>query len=146
MPEIISTLRRPLAFAAIIMAVGTSSMGLSAVGFLGITGAAIATASPAEAKCLIKSVMRTDIADSDCEEAQRTGCVKSKLSAQGYQNCLNAQTAVKRSGQECYVDGRVRRDLNPSDCAEARGTGCVRSLLTPEAYTRCLNAQPVGRR
>ena len=33
MPEIISTLRRPLAFAAIIMAVGTSSMGSSAIGW-----------------------------------------------------------------------------------------------------------------
>ena len=139
-------LRRSLALATIVIAVGAGSIGPSALGLLGVSSLAITFASPAEARCLIKSVMRQDIADSDCEEAQRTGCVKSKLSPQGYQNCLNAQTAVKRTGQECYVDGRVRRDLNPSDCAEAKGTGCVRSLLTPAQYTACLNAQPAGRR
>lgn len=96
--------------------------------------------------CLIKGVRRTDIADSDCEEAQRTGCVRSMLTSTQYVNCLKANREARVSGQECIIAGTVRRDLSALDCEEAKATGCVRRLLTAAQYTACLNAQPYGRR
>jgi hypothetical protein len=152
MKHIISThlakgLVRASAVASMVVTFGVGSIGPSGLGLLGVSGLSVTIATPAQARCLIKGVMRSDIADSDCQEAQRTGCVRKGFSSlAAYQKCLDAQVAVQRSGQECYVSGAIRRDLSAADCAEAKATGCVRRLLSPAGYTDCLNKQPVGRR
>ena len=133
---------RAVAVACTVVTVGFGAFGLSGLGLLGGSGLAIVIATPAQARCLIGGQMRYDIADSDCVEAQATGCVRSKLTDQGYRNCLRANRAVQERGQACIIGGRVRRDLSALDCEEAKATGCVRRLLTEEQYTRCLDAQP----
>jgi hypothetical protein len=42
-------------------------------------------------KCIIGGVVRNDLSDQDCLEAQQTGCVQRLLTPQQYSNCLNAQ-------------------------------------------------------
>ena len=83
-----------------------------------------------------------DISDDDCLEAQRTGCVRSKLTPVQYTNCLEAN---RNKRPTCVLAGTVRDDLNEQDCEEAKATGCVRRLLTPAQYKSCLDAQPVRR-
>lgn len=93
--------------------------------------------------CLINGVMRKDIPANDCEEAKRTGCVRSLLTANQYINCLKAQEVAYKSGRRsCIIAGKNRNDLSELDCQEAKATGCVRRLLTPSQYTACLDAQP----
>src|SRR5262249_14748121 len=104
-----------------------------------ISGLTITIATPAQARCLIAGVMRNDIADDDCLEAQRTGCVRHMLTDTQYRNCLVANTNKKPT---CVIAGQVRDDLSPLDCDEAKATGCVRRLLSAAQYKNCLDAQP----
>ena len=54
----------------------------------------------ASSGCLIGGVMRKDIADSDCREAQNTGCIRRLLNDTQYASCIAAQhpKPVKRIG------------------------------------------------
>jgi hypothetical protein len=133
---------RAAAVASALATVGLGSIGPSALGWLGGSGLAIAVATPAQARCLIGGDMRQDIADSDCLEAQRTGCVRRMLTPEQYKNCLQANKEAREGGQACIIGGRVRNDLSALDCEEAKATGCVRRLLTPAQYRACLDAQP----
>jgi hypothetical protein len=114
-------------------------IGFSGLRLLGVAGLAIIGDTPVHARCLYKGEWRDDISDSDCLEAQRTGCVRSKLTPEGYISCLRAQDAVK----DCVIGGVVRNDLSALDCEEAKATGCVRRLLTTAQYQSCLDAQPL---
>ena len=99
------------------------------------------TAQPAHARCLLNGAIRNDIAaGDDCLEAQRTGCVRTKLTDKQYRSCLAANKAVKN--QKCVIAGKIRGDLSAEDCKEAKATGCVKRLLTPAGYQSCLEAQP----
>jgi hypothetical protein len=49
----------------------------------GLTTIAV-TATPAQTRCLLAGEMRNDIADNDCLEAQRTGCVRRMLTPNQY--------------------------------------------------------------
>jgi hypothetical protein len=133
---------RAATVASTVVMLGVTSFGPGGSGLVGGAGLAIAIATPAHARCLIAGVMRNDIADSDCLEAQRTGCVRSMLNATQYTNCLAANRNKQPS---CVIQGQVRDDLSPQDCEEAKATGCVRRLLTAAAYKNCLDAQPVKR-
>ena len=128
------------------LAGGAGLIGPSAT--IGISGATLValSSSPAQAKCLLNGAVRQDIADADCLEAQRTGCVRSMLNAEQYVNCLEANRKVQKSGQACIIGGVIRGDLSAADCAEAKRTGCVRRLLNAEQYANCLNAQPSRQR
>lgn len=133
---------RAATVASTIAMLGVTSFGLAGPGVIGGAGLAIAITTPAHARCLIAGVQRNDIADSDCLEAQRTGCIRSKLSETQYTNCLAANRNKQAS---CIIKGQVRDDLSREDCEEAKATGCVRRLLTAAAYKSCLDAQPVKR-
>ena len=134
---------RAAAVASMVVTSGVGSIGPSGLGLLGVSGLAITAATPAQARCLVGGVMRNDIADGDCEEAKRTGCVRSMLTPNQYIACLQANKAAYESGRkDCIIGGKNRNDLNELDCAEAKATGCVRRLLTPAQYTACLDAQP----
>src|SRR5215813_11797530 len=65
---------RAVAVASMVVTFGVGSIGSSGLGLLGVSGLAISVATPARANCLIGGEMRSDIPDSDCLEAQRTGC------------------------------------------------------------------------
>jgi hypothetical protein len=87
--------------------------------------------------------MYNNIADGgDCLEAQRTGCIRGKLTPPQYTNCLAANRNKKPS---CVIRGQVHDEFSPEDCEEAKATGCVRRLLNAKAYQSCLDAQPVKR-
>jgi hypothetical protein len=118
---------------------GTVPSGLVVAGVSGVMISAV-TATPAHAACLIGGTMRADIAEGDCLEAQRTGCIRSKLNSEQYTNCLAANKPFK--GKRCIINGKVRGDLSTQDCEEANATGCVRRLLSAKQYENCLNAQP----
>lgn len=134
---------RAAAVVSMIVTFGVVSIGASGVGLLGISGLAIVAATPAQARCLVGGVMRADIADGDCEEAKRTGCVRSMLTPNQYISCLDANKRAYESGRkDCIINGKNHNELNELDCAEARQTGCVRRLLTASQYTACLDAQP----
>jgi hypothetical protein len=136
-------LARAAAVASMIVTFGIVSIGPSGVGLLGISGLAIVAATPAQARCLVGGVMRTDIAEGDCEEAKRTGCVRSMLTPNQYISCLDANKRAYESGRkDCIINGKNHNELNDLDCAEAKQTGCVRRLLTGAQYTACLDAQP----
>lgn len=95
------------------------------------------------ATCIVGGVARTDIAPSDCKEAQTTGCIRSKLSPQAYTNCIAAQNPIRRLGKLCIIGGVVRKDiLTASDCVEAKTTGCIKRELSARQYANCLAAQP----
>ena len=64
--------------------------------------------------CLIGGIVRKDIADSDCNEARTTGCIRRLLTQQQYANCLAAQKGPK----EIYVGGKPRQ---PKDAGKAKG-------------------------
>ena len=71
--------------------------------------------------------MRDDIADGNCEEAKRTGCVRSMLTDNQYINCLDANKKAYESGRrDCTIGGKNHNELSDVDCAEAKATGCVR--------------------
>ena len=135
---------RAAAVASMVVTFGVGSVGSigpSGLGLLGVIGLAITAATPVQARCLIGGAMRNDIRDSDCLEAQRTGCVRSMLTPDQYISCLHAQ----EGREDCIIGGRVRNDLSKLDCAEAKATGCVRRLLTTAQYQACLDAQPPKR-
>ena len=85
--------------------------------------------------------MHNEIADSDCFEAQRTGCVRHLLTETQYRNCLAVNAQTQKSGAACILHGQVHTEFSPEDCAEAKATGCVRRLLTPAQYVNCINVQ-----
>jgi hypothetical protein len=122
-------------------AAGVSGPSTTAIGISGATLIALSS-SPAQASCLLAGKIRNDIADADCLEAQRTGCVRSMLNAEQYVNCLEANRRAQKSGQACIIGGVIRGDLSAADCQEAKRTGCVRRLLNAEQYANCLAAQP----
>ena len=88
--------------------------------------------------CEIGGVVRMDVLDRDCQEAQATGCIKRLLSDSAYAACLRAQPVVS-SG--CLIGGVVRKDIADRDCREAQQTGCIKRLLTQQQYQNCLQAQ-----
>ncbi len=88
--------------------------------------------------CLIGGTLRTDIADADCLEAQRTGCIRHLLSDQAYAACLRAQPVISHG---CRIGGVMRMDIADTDCQEAQRTGCIQRLLTQIQYRDCLAAQ-----
>ena len=137
-----NALVRAATVASTVAMLGLTSFGLAGPGVVGGAGLAIAIATPAHARCLIGGVQRNDISDSDCLEAQRTGCVRSKLTESQYTNCLAANRNKQAS---CIIKGQVRDDLSREDCEEAKATGCVRRLLSATQYKSCLDAQPVKR-
>lgn len=98
----------------------------------------VSSSVPAQARCLANGVMRDDIADDDCLEATKTGCVRNMLTPDQYRNCLAAQKTVPH----CIINGKIRDEFSALDCEEAKATGCVRRLLTPAQYSSCLDAQP----
>jgi hypothetical protein len=106
-----------------------------AVGALSVSIVVLAPSS-AKASCVIAGQVRDDISDIDCPEAQHTGCIRSKLSAEKYMECLAAQST-------CLLGGRRRTDLPGNDCFEAERTGCVRHALSATGYQDCLSKQPV---
>ena len=57
---------RAAAVASMVVTFCVSSIGLSGLGWLSVTGLAITTATTAQARCLIGGAMRDDIRDSDC--------------------------------------------------------------------------------
>ncbi len=132
---------RVAAMASMVVTFFVSSIGLSGLGWLSVTGLAITTATTAQARCLIGGAIRHDIKDSDCIEAQRTGCVRSMLTPDQYISCLDANKEAEASGKTCIIGGQVRNDLSALDCREAQATGCVRRLLSDAQYQACLNAQ-----
>jgi uncharacterized protein YunC (DUF1805 family) len=110
-----------------------------------LCGSLMLTATPSFAAeaCMINGEARTDIDPDDCLEAQRTGCVRSKLSAAQYKDCLRVVKAAKKTSEfGCRVAGVLRQDILPADCVEAQETGCIRRLLSKQAYKNCLDAQP----
>src|SRR5262249_931079 len=129
------------AVASMVVTFGVGSIGSSGLGLLGVSGLAISVATPARANCLIGGEMRSDIPDSDCLEAQRTGCVRSLLTPDQYRSCLKANQEARQRGRSWIIGGVVRNDLSDLDCAEAKATGCVRRLLTDAQYRACLDAQ-----
>ena len=141
-PGLAKGLVRAAAVAFMVVSFGVSSIGLSGLGLLGVSGLAITVAAPAQARCLLGGQIRNDIPDGDCLEAQRTGCVRSKLTESQYTNCLAANRNKQAS---CIIKGQVRDDLSREDCEEAKATGCVRRLLSATQYKSCLDAQPVKR-
>jgi len=137
-----AALVRIAAVTSTVVTLGFGSIGLSTPGLVGAAGLATTMVGPAHAHCLIAGTRRDDIPDSDCVEAQRTGCVRSMLNPTQYTNCLAANQNKRAS---CIIAGTVRDDLSEQDCQEARATGCVRRLLSTVQYEACLNAQPVRR-
>jgi hypothetical protein len=138
----IKALVRAAALMSTVVTLGLGSIGLSAPGLVGAAGLAITIATPAHANCLMAGTRRDDISDDDCLEAQRTGCIRSKLNSLQYTNCLAANQNKRAS---CVLAGTVRDDLSAEDCEEAKATGCVRRLLSTVQYKSCLDAQPVRR-
>jgi hypothetical protein len=140
------TLTRALVRAATVVStvamLGVTWCGLAGPGLVGGASLVMALATPAHARCVISGDPRDDISDDDCLEAQRTGCVRNKLTPTQYTNCLAANRNKRAS---CTINGQVRDDLSPQDCEEAIATGCVRHLLTPTQYKNCLDAQPIRR-
>jgi hypothetical protein len=132
---------RAAAVACIVVTWGAGSIGPSALGLLGVSGLAITAATPALARCLLGGTMHDEIADNDCLEAQRTGCVRHMLSDDQYKSCLNANNAANTSGRSCIIGGIVHNELNAIDCEEGKSTGCVRRLLTDAQYADCLSKQ-----
>jgi hypothetical protein len=65
--------------------------------------------------CVIEGVFHPEIAPSDCLEAQKVGCIRSKLTDEQYVNCLNAQ---KRPGTIKHTNGQPKKQK-----AEATATG-----------------------
>jgi hypothetical protein len=126
---------------SITAASSAGSIGLSGFGSLGAFGLEITASTPAQARCLIGGAMRNDIADNDCLEAQRTGCVRHMLTPDQYRNCLQANEAANASGRQCIIGGIIHAELSAEDCAEGKATGCVRRLLTPAQYADCLSKQ-----
>jgi hypothetical protein len=49
--------------------------------------------------CHIKGVLRADIVQGDCHEAQSTGCIRRLLTAGQYAACLRAQRPIKKTGR-----------------------------------------------
>jgi hypothetical protein len=123
------------AFARGLRKVGVAALAIC--GYAALDGIAI----PAQARCLVQGMMRYDIPDHVCLEAQRTGCVQSLLTPQAYANCLQAVGASRDRGQQCVINGVLRMDIPLQYCGEAQRTGCVRALLTPQQYANCLAAQ-----
>jgi hypothetical protein len=132
---------RAAAAASLVVASGVGSTGPSGLGLLGFCGLAITVATPVQARCLIGVGWRDDIANADCLEAQRTGCVRRMLTDAQYRSCLKANQDALKSGSTCVIGGQIRNDLSPLDCEEAKATGCVRRLLTDAQYRACLDAQ-----
>jgi hypothetical protein len=93
----------------------------------------------AHATCFFNGVKRPDLADRDCLEAQKTGCVRSMLTDAQYTACLTDFSQKKRNGGVCILNGKVRSEFNATDCAEAKATGCVRRFLTDIDYQKCIN-------
>jgi len=138
---------RAAAVASTVVTLGVGSIGPSGLGLLGVSGLAIAVATPAQARCLIGGAYRYDIADRYCLEAQRTGCVRSMLTPSQYTSCLKANKDALDQGRGCIDQaGRVRNDLSAEDCEEGLATGCVQRLLTAAQYRACMDAQPPRRR
>ena len=127
------------AIVALMFTLGSGTLGL--LGAVGASGLVLATPTPAHANCLIGGENRADIADNDCLEAQRTGCVRHMLTPTQYKNCLQANAEAKAAGKTCIIANKIRNDLSELDCEEAKATGCVRRLLTDEQYANCLDAQ-----
>ena len=145
--RLVEALRRAAAIGSVmVFAVASAATVLvpPATTAVGLTAAAWVALAPsaARAACLLDGKIRNDIADRDCLEAQRTGCVRTMLTPQQYINCLKANDRVQKSGQTCIINGTIRNDLSARDCREAKETGCVRRLLTATQYENCLNAQP----
>jgi hypothetical protein len=132
---------RAAAVACIVVTWGVGSIEPSVLGFLGVSGLAVTAATPAQARCLLQGAIHDEIADNDCLEAQRTGCVRHMLSDDQYKSCLKANDAANAGGRSCIIGGIVHNELNDVDCAEAKSTGCVRRLLTDAQYSDCLSKQ-----
>jgi hypothetical protein len=132
---------RAAAVACIVVTWGVGSIEPSVLGFLGVSGLAVTAATPAQARCLLQGTIHNEIADNDCLEAQRTGCVRHMLSDDQYKSCLKANDAANAGGRSCIIGGIVHNELNDVDCAEAKSTGCVRRLLTDAQYSDCLSKQ-----
>src|SRR3954468_6805507 len=79
---------------ALVSTVGLS--GATGLGLLGSFGFAIIFATPAQAWCLLGGEMRNNVADSDCPEAQRTGCVRNRLDANQYRNCMQVNREAEK--------------------------------------------------
>jgi hypothetical protein len=126
---------------AIVTTLGLTSIGAAALSFVGGSALVIVTANPAQATCLLGGTMHNEIADSDCFEAQRTGCVRHLLTETQYRNCLAVNAQAQKGGAACILHGQVHTEFSPEDCAEAKATGCVRRLLTPAQYVNCINVQ-----
>jgi len=142
LPEAASLGRAKCLARAIALASTVGLNGATGVGLLRISGLGITFATSAQAWCLLSGDMRNDVADSDCPEAQRTGCIRRRLTPDQYRNCIQANRELEQSGRVCMIGGTFRRDLSLRDCEEAKRTGCVQRLLTDEQYRGCLEAQP----
>lgn len=141
LPEV--SLARAKRFArAMALASTVGLAGAAGLGLLGISDFGITFATPARAWCLLGGEMRNDVAENDCAEAQKTGCIRRLLTPDQYRNCMQANRALEQSGRVCTLGGVFRRDLSLRDCEEAKRTGCVQRLLTAEQYRGCLEAQP----
>ena len=111
------------------------------LGLVGGSGLAAIVATPAQARCLLNGEVHNEIADNDCLEAQRTGCVRHMLTPEQYTNCLAANTRAQTQGQACIINGVIHNEFSAEDCQEAKATGCVRRLLTDAQYAACLSVQ-----
>ncbi len=116
--------------------------------------------------CEIGGVVRMDVLDRDCQEAQTTGCIKRLLSKSAYAACLRAQPVVSSGcliggvtrkahmlremlvglpvrAHRCEICCAVRMVVLDRDCQEDQTMGCIKRLLSEFAYAACLRAQPV---
>jgi hypothetical protein len=87
--------------------------------------------------CMLDGVLRKDIAERDCAEAQRTGCIAHRLTPEERSKCSEEN---RKAGPACVVKGAVRHDITKADCKEAQETGCIRHLLSDKQYEACLRA------
>lgn len=96
--------------------------------------------------CIVNGVPRRDILSTDCEEAQRTGCIRRLLSAQQYARCLAAQPGAAAAGTpkkaRAVAANTVYKQPNGQDtpantvCAMSPGdTGTVAST-GPDKWVR----------
>lgn len=79
--------------------------------------------------CLIGGVVRKDIVDSDCEEAQNTGCIRRLLTDQQYAACREAQKPkkpIKTTGNRPLPDRcNSHANLVAAVASKARGMNCA---------------------
>jgi hypothetical protein len=129
------------AAASMVVTLGVGSIEPAGLGLVASSGLAAIVATPAQARCLLDGAYRNDVADNDCLEAQRTGCVRHMLTPPQYTSCLAANKSAQVNGRVCIINGIIRNEFSTEDCQEAKATGCVRRLLSDAQYVSCLNAQ-----